>query len=363
MRRQSITVLTAAIVISMVFSINAYALSGSGTEADPWRIQSLADFNDFTGDPNYWDEHARLEIDVNLAGIPYTTAVIAPDTNSSSDYFQGTPFTGIFEGNDHTISNLTIDTAGKRIDYLGLFGKIEGSSAEVKNLGIEDCNITSGDGHPEFLGGLCGYNSGSISNCYVSGSVTGGHYSENLGGLCGHNTDGSISNCYATGSVTGGDHSDYLGGLCGENENGTITGCYATDSVTGGDDSWYLGGLCGDNDNGTISNCYSTGTVTGGVNSDYLGGLCGGNTGAVSDCFWDTETSGISTSDGGTGKTTIQMKTVSTFLDAGWDMVAIWNIEEYQTYPFLRKYLAIDTNYDNKVDFFDFAIFAEYWLW
>ncbi|GAH46572.1 unnamed protein product [marine sediment metagenome] len=64
----------------------------------------------------------------------------------------------------------------------------------------------------------------------------------------------------------------------------------------------------------------------------------------------------------GTGKTTAEMKTVSTFLDAGWDLVAIWNIEEGQIYPLLRKYLAVDTNYDNKVDFADFAAFADNWL-
>ena len=56
------------------------------------------------------------------------------------------------------------------------------------------------------------------------------------------------------------------------------------------------------------------------------------------------------------------MKTAATFLDAGWDLVAVWNVEQGQTYPLLRKYSAFDTNYDNKVNFIDFADFANNWL-
>jgi hypothetical protein len=69
------------------------------------------------------------------------------------------------------------------------------------------------------------------------------------------------------------------------------------------------------------------------------------NYGTVSNCFWDTETSGQSTSDGGTGKTTAEMKSIATFSGAGWDIIAVapgetndaytWNIIDKQTYPFL----------------------------
>ncbi|GAG04613.1 unnamed protein product, partial [marine sediment metagenome] len=51
------------------------------------------------------------------------------------------------------------------------------------------------------------------------------------GGLCGANEESTISNCYATGSVTGGDE---LGGLCGVNWDGTISGCYFLDPADGG---------------------------------------------------------------------------------------------------------------------------------
>ena len=87
------------------------SLSGSGTESDPYLIQSLADFDEFAGDPNYWDDHISLEVDIDLAGRTYTTAVIAPDTDNENDnwYFDSTPFTGVFAGNGHVINNLTID--------------------------------------------------------------------------------------------------------------------------------------------------------------------------------------------------------------------------------------------------------------
>jgi hypothetical protein len=84
--------------------------------------------------------------------------------------------------------------------------------------------------------------------------------------------------------------------------------------------------------------------------------------GTVAACFWDIQTSGRATSAGGTGKTTAEMKTPSTFLEAGWDFVNIWGIGENQTYPYLRKYSAADINQDASVNFLDLAVLAENWL-
>ena len=88
-----------------------------------------------------------------------------------------------------------------------------------------------------------------------------------------------------------------------------------------------------------MNQCYSTGAVTG---KNYVGGLVGSGYGtAVTACFWDTQTSHQVTSAGGTGKTTTQMQTAKTFLDAGWDFVGetkngtadIWWILEGKDYP------------------------------
>jgi hypothetical protein len=82
----------------------------------------------------------------------------------------------------------------------------------------------------------------------------------------------------------------------------------------------------------------------------------------VINCFWGIQTSGQATSAGGTGKTTAEMQTASTFLDAGWDLVNIWGIGENQTYPYLRKYSAADINQDASVNLLDLATLAENWL-
>jgi hypothetical protein len=84
--------------------------------------------------------------------------------------------------------------------------------------------------------------------------------------------------------------------------------------------------------------------------------------GGVWECFWDIETSGLTTSDGGEGKTTAEMQTASTFLEADWDFVDVWGIGENQTYPYLRKYSAADINQDDIVSFPDLTILAENWL-
>jgi len=108
---------------------------------------------------------------------------------------------------------------------------------------------------------------------------------------------------------------------------GTVSQCYATGAVTG---DWDVGGLLGANE-GTVSECYATGAVTG---NESVGGLLGANWGTVENSFWDTETSGIATSDGGTGLPTAQMQTLSTFTGAGWDFATVWGM--LGSYPYLQ---------------------------
>jgi hypothetical protein len=121
----------------------------------------------------------------------------------------------------------------------------------------------------------------------------------------------------------------------------TISNCYATANVTG---DHYVGGLLAWNSWSTVSNCYAVGDVN---DPGADGGLVGLNDyGTVSNSFWDIETSGQAASDGGTGKTTAEMKDTSTFSGAAWDVVGvanptirnlayIWNIVDDATYPFL----------------------------
>jgi len=220
--------------------------------------------------------------------------------------FTGT-FTGNFNGLDHTISNLVINQPNASL--VGLFGTLNAGAA-VSNVGLVGGSITGS----VMVGGLVGYNNGTITNSYATGSVTG---SDMVGGLVGYNyNSGTITNSYATGSVTG---TNPAGGLVGYN-GGTITNSYATGSVT-------LGSVSNNGDG------YS------------LGGLAGNNSGTVTNSFWNVTTTGQSTSAGGTGLTTAQIEQLATFTGAGWSIAAtggttsIWRIYEGNTAPLLRSFL------------------------
>ena len=189
----------------------------------------------------------------------------------------------------------------------------------------------------DYAGGLVGLNwpESIVSNSCATGNVDG---EKEVGGLVGGNA-GNVSNSYSTGSVNG---YKYVGGLMGSHWEGTVDNSYSTGSVTGSNSS--VGGLVGFIDEGDLNNSYSTGSVTGG---EYVGGLVGLNEGGtVSGSFWDIETSGQATSDGGTGKNTIEMKSIVIFSGASWDITTvggsgernpmyIWNIVNGMTYPFL----------------------------
>ena len=91
------TVAAAMVLLTVSFCATVQALSGAGTELDPWQIASVADFGAYCANPNYWDDHARLDANLDLTGITYTSGAIAPDTDATTTGFQGTKFTGSFK--------------------------------------------------------------------------------------------------------------------------------------------------------------------------------------------------------------------------------------------------------------------------
>ena len=277
----------------------------------------------------------------------------------TSDHY----FTGTLDGQGYEICDFLINRPDQ--DAVGLFGLLY-RAAVIKNLGVMNFNVTGNNGVGSLIGYALPYDIDdtlpTVSNCYAIGSVTGNY---DVGGLMGQG-DGTVSNCYSGANVTGGCG---VGGLIGANQN-IINNSYSTGSVTG-DDSvgglagflYYgtvshsyssgdvtgnssVGGLVGNIDQSTVNNSYSTGNVTG---SYHVGGLVGQNWCCgvvVSECFWDTETSGQATSDGGTGKNTTEMQEFTTFSGAGWNITVvanssirstsyIWNIVDDVTYPFL----------------------------
>jgi hypothetical protein len=288
---------------------------GKGESNDPYLVATAEQVNAIGHNPRLMGAHFKLIADLDMRDHRFYPI-------GSYDY----GYRGVFDGNGHVISNAAIEGH----DRLGLFCLIC-DTAEVKSLHVVDVSVLStGD----FVGGLVGSNRGcAVTNCSATGVVT--SVGSNVGGLVGGNFYGSITNCSSEGVVDGGSHR--IGGLVGNNFYGSIANCYSTSAVAGRERQ--VGGLVGSNQ-GSIETSYSTGSVVG---SEETGGLVGTNPDGdiVTSSFWDVETSGLSTSDGGNGKNTGAMQTAGTYRNVGWDFIGetengteeIWWIDEGQDYP------------------------------
>ena len=327
---------------------------GNGTAEDPYQIADWYRLDDVR---NYLSSHFILIDDLDSNSIGYTelAGATANEGKGWKPIAVNNTFVGGLDGQGYEICDLFIDRSDESI--VGLFGVL-GDVGTIENVGVNG-NVTGQDNvgvlvsknagtvsnsyatgrviGTSNVGGLVGFdfNGSTITDSYATGNVTG---DSNVGGLVGWNKNGTVSNSYATGRVIG---TSNVGGLVGKNSH-TTSNSYATGNVTGAD---IVGGLVGKNDkNCSISDSYSTGYVTGSTN---VGGLVGkGQPSDVTNSFWDTQTSGQVSSDGGTGKTTAEMKDFDTFNDVGWDIIAvddaddrdtdyIWNIVDDVTYPFL----------------------------
>lgn len=244
-------------------------------------------------DPAVLAKNYKLARDLDLSGVTFS------GIGSAS-----APFTGMFDGQGHTVSHVTV----KGGDNAGFFNVTLG--AVIKNLHLSDVNVTGGSR----VGGLVGWaraeldrqdmagsKAGLVGSCTVSGTVSG---SRAVGGLVGLNEGlsdqetmfsvaSAVDKCTAAVSVSG---KEKVGGLAGEN-SGSITKSAAQGSATA-PDGVMVGGFAGDNSggiydshaegevrgksyaggfvgisDGTVKNCYSLGSVAG---TDYTGGFAGG---------------------------------------------------------------------------------------
>ena len=233
------------------------------------------------------------------------------------------PFSGSLNGQGFAINDLTINSSAA---YVGLFGTIA-QAGSAKNVGITNIDLTAagwnGPGDYAHVGALAGINYGTITNSYVTGSISSDSpyaTAGDTGGLVGTNY-GAISQSYANANITESSQGGalYLGGLVGWNQSGTITQSYATGTVTNtSGQSADVGGLIGNN-TGTVTQSYSIGAVSG---PGTVGGLIGGNSGTVTSSYWDTQTSGQSTSAAGSGLTTAQFQSG---LPGGFD-ATVWGL-------------------------------------
>jgi hypothetical protein len=274
MQKMNRITITSAIIITFFTPYACLAYSGgSGTSDDPYQIANAADWQELMAASSDLDKSFLLTADIDLTGI--TVTQIAPDT-SSACYYQGPAFTGVFDGNNHIVRNVTINLPSS--DYVGLFSYV-GPAGNIKNLALENLQISGNN----YVGGFIGYNEGNIYSCHATGSVSGDAY---IGSLAGYNT-GNISDCNASGSVSG-----YygLGGLVGYNNSGSVSGCYANCSVSA--TSQVVGGLIGWNDNsGSVTSSHATGDASG---QGLVGGLVGLNSSCnITSCYASGNVRGV----------------------------------------------------------------------
>ena len=204
---------------------------------------------------------ANITVNENLLdSLQYDTE---GNVSNGSDFITWTPiadwmgnrttqYSGTFDGNNKTVSGLYFNGDSTCI---GLFGSSE-SDGNIKNVGVVDSYFKGND----HVGGVCGNNAGTITNCYNAGNLTAIESSATVGGICGYNNGGTVTNCYNTGTVT------------------------ATGSVAS------VGGVCGCSTE-LILNCYNIGTVTATSSSADISGICGYNFGPIKNCYYlaDTE--------------------------------------------------------------------------
>ena len=261
---------------------SALAFSGGdGTALAPYQISTCLQLQDMQSN---LAAHYELATNVNCGDA--TGGNDSSTWNSGQGFvpvgdWGGNEFVGSFNGNGHTISNLYINRP--TTDRQALFAYTN-TNTIIENVGLVNVNITG----MRYAAGIVAVLSGAgtiLRNSYVTGAIALVH-----------------------GDVTG--SGQYAAGIVSGLEAGS-----------------------------TVSNSFSTATVDTYYPSGGEGGIAGFKySSTVSNSFWDTEVSGEPTSDGGTGKTTLEMKTGSTFTDAGWDFTHIWNIDGSTNngYPFLR---------------------------
>jgi PGF-CTERM protein len=287
-------------------SLVPYEHDGRGTDQEPYEIGTVLELQLMA---NTLTANYTLVDDIDASGTENWND--GAGFEPIGEFGDDNEFMGTFDGSDYIISKLTINRSDE--DAVGLFGATE-ADAIIENVGLEDVDI-HGDSE---VGGLIGENGGEVRESYVTGSVDGDGF--DIGGLIGDNFGGEVNDSYATVDVYGGGYS--IGGLVGNNGNGEVRRSYATGSVDGG--NFNIGGLVGDNDNGG---------------------------GTVEVSYWDTETTGLDESNGGTGLTTVQMTGVNASADGnmgGLDYDETW--------------LALDDEYpvlDWQVDTYDLALADE----
>ena len=278
--------IAAAVLIIPTTTASAASFSGGdGSSGNPYRISTAADLAAIaqqvnnSGIAHYDGVYFKLYKDINLGGMEW-----APIGKNDSTYW----FNGNFDGDGHTISNLTI-TQKTDGGFLGLFGCSRGT---IKNLFIKNVNINAAYGE-KAAGAICAANYGTIEKCGVdSGTIV--DKSSGIGGISGRNYD-TISQCYNKADLT--TENGKAAGISGMNYQGTIENCYNAGTITqtGTNENYLAGGICSDNNGGIVKYCLNFGKV---ISANGVGYGVSKDNGTVTECYYDEDVCGNLNGDG-----------------------------------------------------------------
>lgn len=248
-----------------------------------------------------WDEALKAD---NSIDCRLEADIVLPDAHDGGSNWKpigGDEFiyTGTFDGNGHTISNIRVS---EMVNFnAGFIGRL-GTSGTIKNLTIENSSI---EGIMD-IGAFVGTNFGTISNCIMGiGCTVIGNRAGDTGGIAGFNSGGTIDDCHLlSGSVVMGMTESRVGGITAYNNAGTISNCSMErgSTVSG---KKVVGGIAGVEMAGNVTACYALGTVVGRKNESarsrppelrcHIGGICGSISystmlSCYSDCSFTGET-------------------------------------------------------------------------
>ena len=253
---------------------------GTGTAEDPWQISTAEQLYRIHDDLT---AHYILIADIDLSAYENWTPIGAFQSLSDAPEDAEVPhpdyaFTGTFNGDGHTISNLTVSSDAPM--GAGLFGCAAGTengAAYIRNFTLKNVNVSGF----YLVGGAVGL---QFMNCPVSdihlvgeNTLTG---MQGIGGIVGTGFD-LISNCSATADIiVQGDDGACAGLIAGGTTMSSVKNCEVTGGkiTAEGNATWGFGALCGAPWGAAeITDCKVSGTVitVSGENNRLVGGLVG----------------------------------------------------------------------------------------
>lgn len=294
------TVSGSGIINGGTFNGTPDLITGSGTETDPYQINTAAGlkwFRDKVNNAKTKEETkicAVLTANIDLKNEEWTPIGIGNGTENNGATIDF-PYSGTFDGNGHTISGLNVNYRNKNG---GLFCYV--MNATIKNLTVAG-SVTHSSGDGVAYGGIVGCaDSSTIENCTNRCTVTGNWYA---GGIVGWSTDSDIIGCANFGNISS---PFFSGGICGkiggQNDaagiDATIRDCYNVGMVSGN----YAGGITGQSDSEhidiLIANCYNVGSLHGSDGTgEIIGDLFGPTCTTIDNCYYLPTGNPASTSD------------------------------------------------------------------